>query len=50
MSSRMPKVEVKSIPATIEDIEAHIDTEWEEKKITKKPSRKKANAEKAKAE
>jgi len=48
MSSRMPKVEVKSIPATIEDIEAHIDTEREEKKITKKPSKKKAD--KAKSE
>ena len=49
MSSRMPKVEVKNIPATMAEIEAHVDTEREEKKITKKPSKKKA-AEKAKAE
>lgn len=38
--SRMPRIEVKTIPGTVEEITRHIDTEQTEKKTTK-PKKKK---------
>ena len=38
--SRMPKIEVKTIPGTVEEIDRHLDTEQTEKKVTKRPKKK----------
>lgn len=38
--SRMPRIEVKTIPGTVEEINRHLDTEQTEKK-TAKPKKKK---------
>ena len=38
--SRMPRIEVKTIPGTVEEIDRHLDTEQTEKKA-EKPKRKK---------
>ena len=38
--SRMPRIEVKTIPGTVEEITRHLDTEQTEKKA-EKPKRKK---------
>lgn len=43
--SRMPRIEVKTIPGTVEEITRHVDTEQTEKK-TAKPKKKKTAAEK----
>lgn len=45
--SKMPRIEVKTISGTIAEIEEHTHTEQTEKKVTKRPSKKKAEAESA---
>lgn len=43
--SRMPRIEVKTIPGTVEEINRHLDTEQTEKKTTKPKKKKTAEKE-----